>query len=337
MQAFRLTERGAALSEIDPPVPRDGEVLVKVTAAGVCRSDLHVVANPPPRYPVPFTLGHEIAGTVAATGPSATGVDIGQPVVVYGPWGCGRCRRCAAGQDNYCDRRDELTWAGAGLGRDGGMAEHVLVPSARHLVHTGDLDPAQVAPLADAGLTPYHAVSHCAGRLGEGSTALVIGVGGLGHVAVRLLLALTEARVYAVDVRESALELAEGAETLLVRADTATVLRSAAGGVDAVFDFVGSDATLDLAAAVLRPAGDLVIVGSGGGRLAITKPGPLPQGAHVWSPFWGTRDDLAEVVRLAGAGRLPVAVERFPLSAASEVFTRLRTGGIRGRAVLVPD
>ena len=335
MRAFRLTDHGPALCELAQPVPRRDEVLVQVTAAGVCQSDLHVIDHPDPRYPVPFTLGHEIAGRVAATGPSATSVGIGEPVVVYGPWGCGRCRRCAAGQDNYCDRRGELTWAGTGLGRDGGMAGHVLVPSGRLLVHAGDLDPAQAAPLADAGLTPYHAIAGC--QLAEGSTALVIGVGGLGHVAVRILLAVPAARVWAVDVRESALELAEGAETMLVRADTAATLRSATGGLDAVFDFVGSETSLGLAAAVLRPGGQLVIVGSGGGRLTISKPGSLPPGTRVWSPYWGTRADLTEVIDLARTGRLRVAVERFPLSAAGEVLDRLRAGRIHGRAVLIPD
>lgn len=345
MRAFRLDAWGVSptLRDVDEPVPRGGEVLVRVLAAGACHSDLHVIDAAEGALPFrpPFTLGHEIAGQVAALGPDATeatGVAIGDPVVVYGPWGCGTCTRCAAGADNYCDRRGELGWAGVGLGRDGGMASHVLVPDARHLVPAAGLSPTQAAPLTDAGLTPYHAVN--ALRLGEGSCVAVIGTGGLGHLAVQILRAITPARVFAVDVREAALELAHesGAElTTLAKADTHRALRAANGrvGMDAVLDFVGSDSTLTLAAASLRAGGDLVMVGSGGGRLTVGK--HLPAGTRVSVPFWGTRPELHEVVALARDDRLRVAVEEFPLSAAREALDRLRAGAIRGRAVLIPE
>jgi alcohol dehydrogenase, propanol-preferring len=341
MRAFRLDAWGTApaTSDVDVPAPSGGEVLVRVLAAGVCHSDLHVVAAAEGTFGFrpPFTLGHEIAGEVAALGPSATGASAGDRVVVYGPWGCGDCARCLAGADNYCDRRGDLAWAGAGLGRDGGMAEYVLVPSARHLVPTGDLAATQAAPLSDAGLTPYHAVS--ALRLSEDATVAVIGVGGLGHLAVRILRAVTPARVFAVDVREAALELAsDAALAVLARPDTARTLRAANGnvGVDAVLDFVGSATSLELATDCLRAGGDLVVVGSGGGQLVVGK-GRLPAGVRVSLPFWGTRPELREVIALAAAGRLPVAVEEFPLSAAAEVLARLHAGEVRGRAVLVPD
>src|SRR5205823_14038104 len=139
---------------------------------------------------------------------------------------CGDCRRCVVGAGNHCDRRAELSWSGAGLGRDGGMAGHVLVPHVRHLVPIGDLDATQAAPLTDAGLTPYHAIAGL--TLGEDSTAVVIGVGGLGHVAIQILRAVTHARVVAVDIHEDALALAHrsGAHrTVLARTDTAAVLR----------------------------------------------------------------------------------------------------------------
>jgi propanol-preferring alcohol dehydrogenase len=342
MRALRLPGPGLAptLVELDRPVPRGGEVLVRVTAAGLCHSDLHVIdANP--GYPAPFTLGHEVAGRVAALGPEAAGVAPDDAVVVYGPWGCGRCPRCLAGRDNYCDRRAELSWAGAGLGRDGGMAEYVLVPSARYLAAVGDLDPAQAAPLTDAGLTPYHAIRRCRAALGEGTTVVVIGIGGLGHLAVQLLRALTPSRVIAVDVRDEALALAArcGAHVRLhATPDADHHVRTAAGGhgADVVLDFAGTDATLELAARSLRPDGDLVIVGSGGGHLTVRKPGALPPGARVSLPFWGTRDELTEVVSLARAGTLRVEAETFPLSAAPEAIDRLRAGTLRGRAVLLP-
>lgn len=337
--ALRLTAWGdpPALVDVDVPEPTGTEVLVRVEAAGICHSDLHVLDAAPGALPYrpPFTLGHEIAGHVAASGSGSFAV--GDRVAVHGPWGCGTCRHCAAGEDNYCDRRAELSWSGAGLGRDGGMADYVLVPHARHLVPIGDLDATQAAPLTDAGLTPYHAVAGL--TLGEDSVVVVIGAGGLGHVAIQLLRATTQARVFAVDVREDALDLAHrsGAHrTLLTRTDTAAVLRRETGGADAVLDFVGSDPTLSLGAAVLRSGGELVIVGSGGGQLTIAKPGPLPQGASVSLPFWGSGRELREVIALARAGRIRVETEQFPLSAAAEAFARLRNGRISGRAVLLP-
>jgi alcohol dehydrogenase, propanol-preferring len=235
-----------------------------------------------------------------------------------------------------------LSWAGLGLGRDGGMAEYVVVPSARYLEPIHDLDAAQAAPLSDAGLTSYHAIQQCRPALGEGSTVAVIGVGGLGHLAIQILRALTPSRVFAVDVREASLALADRCGAHLstrVSTDTGAVLRSASGGygVDVVLDFAGTSSTLDLAARSLRANGDLVVVGSGGGQLTVRKPGRLPPGCRVLLPFWGTRSELAEVIGLGRSGALHVEVERFPLSAAQDAMTRLRTGYLTGRAVLLPD
>ncbi|MEV7733021.1 NAD(P)-dependent alcohol dehydrogenase [Streptomyces sp. NPDC088921] len=358
MQAVRLTEWGRepALAEVERPVPRGTEVLVRVEAAGLCQSDVHVVDATEGALPYrpPFTLGHEVAGRVAALGPDTDtdtgtgtgtgtgGTAPGERVVVYGPWGCGNCTRCAAGRDNYCDRRADLGWHGAGLGRDGGMAEYLLVPSARHLVPIGDLPATQAAPLSDAGLTSYHALAGVRHALGEGSAALVIGVGGLGHLAVQMVRATTPSRVLAVDIREEAVDLAlrSGAHLgVPMGADTARVLKAETGGVgvDAVLDFVGNEATFALAVQLLRPGGELAVVGSGGGRLTVRKPGFLPAGFRLSLPFWGTRPELAEVIALARAGSLHVETEQFPLSAAPEAFGRLRRGRVRGRAVLLPD
>ncbi|MFE5047016.1 NAD(P)-dependent alcohol dehydrogenase [Streptomyces sp. NPDC056637] len=345
MKALRLKDWGQEpeLTDLDRPVPGPGEVLVRVEAAGLCHSDLHVLDAAPGALPYrpPFTLGHEIAGRVAALGPGAEGGPRpGERVVVYGPWGCGSCTRCAAGQDNHCDRRDTLGWHGAGLGRDGGMAEYVLVPAARHLVPIGDLPSDQAAPLSDAGLTSYHAVAGVRQALGEGSTAVVVGVGGLGHLAVQILRATTTSHVLAVDLRPEALALAtrSGAhQSIPMDADTAAALRKATGGVgvDAVLDFAGAQPTLDLATEVLRPGGELAIVGSGGGQLTVRKPGFLPPGVRLSLPFWGTRQELTEVIALARSGALRVETEQLPLPSAPDAVDRLRRGRIRGRAVLV--
>lgn len=170
----------------------------------------------------------------------------------------------------------------------------------------------------------------------------VIGVGGLGHLAVQLLRALTPSRVIALDVRAEALALADrcGAHlSIPASPDGHDRLRAATDGkgADAVLDFAGTDATLALAAHGLRADGDLVIVGSGGGHLPVRKPGPLPPGCRVSLPFWGTRAELVEVVALARAGAVRVEAEVFPLSAAPDAIDRLRAGRLDGRAVLVPD
>jgi propanol-preferring alcohol dehydrogenase len=351
-RAIRLTRWGGTpvLTEVARPTPAAEEVLIRVEAAGLCRSDLHVIDARPGDLPyrIPFTLGHEVAGRVVQRGPLAAGPAVGERVVVYGPWGCGSCARCAAGAENYCDRRPALdadrVGTGAGLGRDGGMADLLLVPSGRLLVPVGDLAAVQAAPLSDAGLTAYHAVSMVRRTLGDNASGdvVVLGVGGLGHLAIQILRATTTAQVLAVDVREEALTLAGecGAHFgTLLRPDTAAVLRGRTGGAGAVavLDFVGSPSSLGPAVEVLRPDGELAVVGSGGGELTVRKPGTLPPGTRISLPFWGTLPELEAVVSLAREGALKTEVERFALPSAPEAIARLRSGGVRGRAVLVPD
>lgn len=345
MRGYRLSNWGTAprLEPIHLPDPTAEEVLVTVEGAGLCHSDVHVIDAPPGAlsFTLPFTLGHEVAGRVAQVGTSVRSVLVGDLVLVYGPWGCGDCPRCAQGHENYCDRRGSLGFSGLGLGRDGGLADAVLVPSARHLEPLGDLDPVQAAPLSDAGLTSYHAVASCRHRLGPEATALVIGVGGLGHLAIQILRSITDCTVIAVDVRDEALVLAEsfGAHSTVRAGHGAERFITAATGgrgADAVFDFVGSPATLALATQVLRADADLVLVGSGGGELLVRKGTGLPQGARLSLPFWGSRTELSAVVALARAGKLRVEVERFALSDVDLALERLRAGTLTGRAVLVP-
>jgi propanol-preferring alcohol dehydrogenase len=182
-----------------------------VEAAGLCHSDLHLMDWPAGTVPytLPFTLGHETAGTVAAVGPGARGAAEGDRVLVYARWGCGACSPCLQGMENLCEiPAGDLGGHGGGVGRDGGLAEYMVVPSARYLVPIPDLDPVAAAPLADAALTAYHAIKRWLPALRPGATAVVIGIGGLGHMAVQLLRALSNARVMALDVRESARRLA---------------------------------------------------------------------------------------------------------------------------------
>jgi alcohol dehydrogenase, propanol-preferring len=344
MRALRLTRWGApaTLEEIPVPEPGPGQVLLKVTAAGACHSDLHLMDWPEGQLPwkLPFTLGHENAGVVRAVGAGVQGFAKGDPVVVYGPWGCGRCRPCRLGRENYCEAAASIPAAGGGLGLDGGMAEYMLVPSSRHLVPLGGLDPVQAAPLTDAGLTPYHAIKPSLDRLVPGSTAVVIGVGGLGHMAVQLLRALSAARIVAVDKDPTRLEAARalGADHAVVAgAGAADEIRRATGGVGAelVLDVVGSDDTLALGAKVLCAEGRLVILGLALGTLPVNY-FALPYGAQVSTSYWGTLPELIELVALARDGRIRAQVEVVPLDQAARAYQRLRAGEIAGRAVIVP-
>ena len=344
MKALRLTRWGkpAELCETTVPEPRPGEVLVKIGGAGACHSDLHLMDWPEGLlpWPVPFTLGHENAGWIHEVGAGVTAVRKRDPVVVYGPWGCGTCRPCRLGRENYCERAGEIGVAGGGLGRDGGMAEYMLVPSARLVIPIGDLDPALAAPLADAALTPYHAIAKSRALLHPGAATVVIGAGGLGQMAIQLLKLTTGARVIAVDTNERKLELARGlGADVVIRSDAgaAEAIRRATDGVGAelVLDVVGSEATLVMGAKVLRCEGRLVILGLAGGSFA-TSFFALPYGAEIATSYWGTVTELIELVALGRAGRLRLDVERFSLDEAPEVYERLRRGEIRGRAVMVP-
>jgi propanol-preferring alcohol dehydrogenase len=332
----------AELCDVPRPQPAPGELLLEVRGAGLCHSDLHIMGYPEGTlpFPLPFTLGHEVAGTVVELGPGTTGVALGESVLVYGPWGCGRCRRCSLGEEHLCERGRELAGRASGIGYDGGLAEYMVVPSPRLTVPIGDLDPALAAPLADAALTPYHAIRRALALLRPGSTAVVIGVGGLGHVAVQLLCALSPARVVAIDTRDEALEVAiRGGAHEALNADglAASDVRRAAGSrrAELVIDCVGVDQTLELAAGVVDPGGHVSIVGVAGGIFPM-RHGSVPMETSVIISNWGTRAELADVVALAQAGAIHVEVERVGLTEVVDAYGRLRRGGVRGRLVAVP-
>jgi propanol-preferring alcohol dehydrogenase len=344
MQAVQLTdwERPAVVRQVPRPEPGPGEVLLEVRAAGLCHSDLHLMRWPAGTVPyeLPFTLGHEVAGTVATLGAGAEGIEVGDSVIVYGPWGCGRCARCSVGEEHLCEARG-LRGRGSGLGRDGGLADYMIVPSPRLTVPLGDLDPVAAAPLADAALTPYHAIRRALPCLRAGAGAVVIGVGGLGHVAVQILRALTSCRIVAVDRREQALDVAarDGADvTLEANGLTAREARRAAGGRGAalVIDCVGVEQTLELAAGTVAPGGHVSILGVGGGTFPM-RFGAVPFETSVVMSNWGTRSELAEVVALARAGAVHVDVERVRLAEVPAAYERLESGAVRGRLVAVPD
>ena len=348
MRALRLEswKSEAVLAEVPTPEPGPGEVLVQVGAAGACHSDLHLMHDFEPGllpWSTPFTLGHENAGWVHTVGQGVRGLEPGQPVAVVGAWGCGRCSRCLAGLETYCEdpASAPVPSGGGGLGLDGGMADFLVVPAARYLVPLPDgLSPVLAAPLTDAGLTPYHAVRRSLDKLSPVSTAVVIGVGGLGHLAVQILRAMTAAHVIAVDSKESALRLAKasGADlTLSPGPNLVDQVHAATDGhgADVVLDFVGSDSTLAAAAAVTRQLGDLTIVGIAGGSLPVSFFG-LAYEASVQTTYWGNRSELVELLDLAARGLLTPEITTFPLDEAPQVYAGLAAGEITGRAVVVP-
>lgn len=349
MHALRLLEwkSDPVLVDVDEPTPRPGEVVVRVGGAGACHSDLHLMhefeAGMTPWGP-PFTLGHENAGWVHALGDGVVGFEIGQPVAVYGAWGCGGCSPCRSGDESYCENPTAVAapGGGGGLGVDGGMAELMLVPSARHLVALPDgIDPVAAAPLTDAGLTPYHAIRRSWRKLVPGSTAVVIGVGGLGHLAVQILKATTAAMVVAVDKRAEALALANaaGADLTLVPAEeTAGQIRAFTGGrgADVVVDFVGSDSTVVLGIGVARMRGDVTVVGIAGGSYNWSF-FTVPYEVSLQTTYWGSRPELEEVLDLGARGLINATVTTFSLADAAEAYRRLAAGDIEGRAVVVPN
>ncbi len=337
MTAFRLVgwQVPPELQEVPVPQPGPGDVLVEVAAVGLCHTDVHFLHAPPGAYPypLPFTLGHEIAGTVVACGAAATHVQVGTRVAVaLGPR-CRRCLPCLRGEDNLCVARS----SGRGWGQDGGLARYVAVP-APEAVPLGALDPVLAAPLTDAGVTAYHSVQRVAPKLRGASTAVVIGVGGLGGFAVQYLRQLTSARVIAIEASPTKLARAEalGADVVLDARDATTdALRDLTDGygAEAVLDFVGVDATMALAFGSARLGGSIGIVGAGGGTATIGW-GLVPNNCDVFIPLGGTTADLHDVIALAAAGRLTIDVETHPFANVVDAYARVDAGTVAGRAVV---
>lgn len=349
MRALRLLDWKSepVLQDVEEPTAGPGQVVIKVGGAGACHSDLHLMdefeAGVTPWGP-PFTLGHENAGWVHSLGEGVTSLQVGEAVAVYGPWGCGTCGRCRLGFETYCENlaAAPVPGGGGGLGLDGGMAEYMLIPDARFLIPLPDgLDPVHAAPLTDAGLTPYHAVKRSLPKLTADATAVVIGVGGLGHMAVQIVKAISGASLIAVDTKKEALELAKthGADlTFLAEDGTAEMIREATQGrgADVVVDCVGADATIAMGAAAARQMGDLTIVGIAGGTFPMSF-FSIPYEVSVQTTYWGARHELVEVLDLGGRGLIESNVTTFPLADAMSAYKSLRAGEVRGRAVVVPN
>lgn len=344
MTAYRLLEWGrpAEFVSMDVPTPGPGEVLLKMAAAGLCGSDLHLLDAAAGFFPFepPFTLGHENAGWVAAVGPGVTRFAEGDAVLASSTSSCGYCEQCRGGWDNYClDSANMssrmMTMRVRGIGFDGGLAEY-MVASERELVALRNLDPSIAAPLADAGATSYHAVQTVLPVLKPGSTAVVIGAGGLGSYAIQYLRLFSPAQVIAVDLSRQRLNYVShlGAHsTLLAGEGAAEAILEECSGAHGVLDFCGTADSLALANAILRPRGQLVVPGIAFGTVAFGW-GVTAPGARLNLSLGFTLNDLEEVVKLAAQQRIRVDVEPFRFDQVDQAFSTLRQGSLRGRAVI---
>lgn len=348
MRALRLMswKSDPELVEIPRPEPGDGQVVVRIGGAGACHSDLHLMHDFSPGalpFSPPFTLGHENAGWVEAVGAGVTTVREGDAVAVYGPWGCGACTRCTVGMETYCENPAQsfAPNGGGGLGADGGMADFMLVPHERLLVRLPqNISPEAAAALTDAGLTSYHAVRRSWHKMSPESTVVVIGCGGLGHMAVQLARATTGAHIIAIDPRADQRELAVslGAETAVDSGDGAVAaVRTLTGGrgADVVIDFVGADDTLRAALAMSRPLGDVTVVGLARGTFPWSFVSQ-PYEVSLATTYWGSRPELVEVLDLAARGLVHAEHTVYPLESAARAYEDMRNGHVRGRAVVVP-
>jgi NAD+-dependent secondary alcohol dehydrogenase Adh1 len=321
--------------EPEPRRPRD--VVVRIGGAGVCATDLHAIDGlmEVAGVKVPLVLGHENAGWVHAVGDGVTAASVGDPVLLYPPYSCGLCVPCRRGLDMHCERH-EFT----GLTRDGGFAEYVLVDERSLVPLPPGLDPAETAPQADAGLTAYHAVKRLLPRLVPGTTTVLIGIGGVGHIALQLVRVLGGGAAIAVDTDERRRKLAAelGADEVLgEEADVVGAVRELTGGsgADVVLDFVATDETHAAGVEMLAQRGLYSTVGYGG-LVSVPSVAFVSREIEVVGNLVGNWVDLWEIVQLHGRGEITLRTEAHPLEDVNEVLDRLRQGDITGRAVLVP-
>ena len=336
MRAAFLREYHRPLELVERPVPepaRATDVLVRVGGAGVCATDLHAIEGlmEPAGVSLPRVLGHENAGWVEEVGAGVTTVAKGDAVLVYPAYSCGLCVACRRGNDMHCERHDFT-----GLSVDGGFADYVLVSERSLLQLPAGVEPAEVAPHADAGLTAYHAVRRVAHLLAPGTTAAVIGVGGVGHIAVQLVRELGASRVVAVDTDERRRRLAGELGADVAVGDAATVREATDGrGADVVFDFVGTNQTHADAMSILARGGTLSIIGYGG-TLSLPTNALVVNEHSVVANLVGTWIDLWEILQLHAAGRITLKTETYALEQVNDVLAKLQDGEVTGRAVLVP-
>ena len=341
MKAARLVEynRPLRLDEVpEPEITGPHDVIVKIGGAGVCHTDLHLIQGVWAEtlgVSLPYTLGHENAGWVHAVGPAVTSVQVGDPVIVHPVMSCGTCLPCRRGEDMHCENM-----AFPGLTTDGGFAEYLKTNERAVIKLPAGVEPADVAPYADAGITAYRAVRKVAPLARPGTTAVIIGVGGLGHIAVQLMRELGNATLIAVDVNDSRLNMAlELGAAHAVRAGDRAVaeVRRLTGdrGADIVVDFVGNDTTHRQGIDMLRKGGTYSIVGYGG-QVSVPSLAMINNEFTIAGNLVGNYSELWELMQLHAQGKVKLHTSRYGLDEVNAVLHRLEHGQVNGRAVLVP-
>ena len=348
MRAEAIIEYGQPLQSTDLPsrAPEGTEVLIRTHHCGVCHSDVHLhdgyfalaggnKLDIRGGRKLPFALGHEIEGEVAAVGPDVTGISPGQRFVIY-PWiGCGQCSTCARGDEHLCAKPRQL-----GIQVHGGFATEVMVPHPRYLIDFGTTDPALASTYMCSGITAFSALKKI-GPAGAGDPIAIVGLGGVGMMGVQFARALyPEAPLHVADIdaakREAALGL--GATAAYDPRDAGAVkalLGATGGGAHGAIDFVGAESSLAFANGALRKGGKAVIVGLfGGGFQMPIAMWPLRAISLIGS-FVGRLDETKEMMALVRAGKIaPIPVTERPLAAASQSLDDLREGRVIGRVVL---
>jgi NAD+-dependent secondary alcohol dehydrogenase Adh1 len=341
MRAVRLHDyhQKPVIDEVpEPKVQGPLDVVVRIGGAGVCRTDLHIIEGQwdAAMHPgLPYTIGHENAGWVSEIGAGVTNVAVGDTVILHPTPTCGLCRACRAGQDMHCSQSRF-----PGLDSDGGMADYLLTSARACVKLDPSTRPQDVAALADAGITAYHAVRKALPLLYPGTTCAVIGAGGLGHIGIQCLAALTATDVVVVDRNPDALTLArELGATHTVVADGTQVAAvqelTAGAGADVVLDFVAEQGAENDGFAMTRPGGSYFVIGYGG-TLTVPTLDIISTERNIIGNIVGTYNELAELMVLAQAGKVTLHTKTYPLDAAAQALSDLDAGLVRGRAILVP-
>jgi NAD+-dependent secondary alcohol dehydrogenase Adh1 len=340
VKAALLRDYNQPLELVDVPVPeptRPDQVLVRVAGAGVCATDLHAIEGlmEPAGMAVPRVLGHENAGVVEQVGDLVTTVEAGDPVILYAPHSCGVCVFCRRGLDMHCVHHDFT-----GLSVDGGFTEYLVVGERELVKLPPGVDPVDVAPHADAGITAYHAIKKVAHLARPGTTTVVIGIGGVGHIGLQLVRELGSSAIVAIDPNADRRKLATelGADEALDSPGSADAVRELTDGrgAELVLDFVGTDQTHADGMEMLGKPATYSMIGFGG-TLAVPSAAMVGNEQSAIANLVGSWTDLYEVMQLHGSGRITLKTETHPLEQVNEVLDRLREGAITGRAVLAPE
>ena len=342
MKAALLPAYDAELSIEDVPPPEvqgPSDVIVRIGGAGLCRTDLHIIEGiwkEKVDVELPYILGHENAGWVEDVGPNVRTVKPGDAVIVHPVVTCGLCRACRAGEDMHCV---DLTFPG--ITANGGFAEYLLTGERAIIKLPDGLEPKAIAPYADAGITDYRAAKRAAKRLHPGTTCAVIGVGGLGHIGVQVLGELCATEIIAVDRSAEALELAStlGAHHLVNGSEVDAVEGvkdlTKGEGADAVIDFVGEGSAIPQAFAMLRKGGTYWVVGYGG-TVEVPAIDVIFSEIAIVGSLVGNYNELAELMDLAGQGRVTLHAAEYPLDDINGAIHDLEGGNVRGRGVIIP-